>query len=81
MFSAVLRIMAFFLMVALHKGLTVAFAWTIPANLVGAQIIIDDLLFLAFLSVYLYLAYDMVAVFIPALKRKYPSAPEAVVSE
>lgn len=72
--SALYRAITTLLFVGIHKLLILALKWTIPSNLGKSLLLLEDILFCAFMVVYLYLAYDMVAVFIPVIKRR-PSVP------
>ncbi len=78
--SALYRAFAALLFVGMHKLLTIALKWTIPPNFGRGLLLLDDILFCAFVIVYLYLAFDMVAVFIP-IKRRFVTSEQRGVYE
>jgi hypothetical protein len=53
-----------------HQLLNLVLKWTIPANLSGALTFVVDIVFAGFSVVYLYLVFEMVAVFVPPIKRR-----------
>lgn len=80
--SAVQRIVAFLILAGLHKLIDYVLRWVTPANFAGAVVYLEDVVFVAFGMVYIYLIWDVVTVFIPALRRKsYPFQEEAREAE
>jgi hypothetical protein len=67
--SATLRILAFAWFLLLHKGLSWFLTWVIPTRFSGFLGLAEAIVAVCFVMIYVYLAYDALVVFMPALKR------------
>jgi hypothetical protein len=67
--AAVSRLVALGLFIGIHYLLNTALFYAVPSNMTGALSFAQDVIYVIFLLLYLYLAIDMFRVFIPALKR------------
>ena len=74
--NALLRIFALATIGAAHWGIEQGLSRILPDNFKPAKLLIEDVSFLFFLAIYLYLLWDMLKVFIPWLQAKpYPGTP------
>jgi hypothetical protein len=74
--NALLRIIALAVVGAAHWALEKGLTYVIPENFKSEATLIEDVSFLFFLLIYLYLLWDMLKVFIPWLQSKpYPGTP------
>lgn len=67
--SALLRLVALVLFLVVHYYLNKALVFFCPANLTGTVIFVESVIFVFFALIYVYLAWDMVTVFVPWLRR------------
>jgi hypothetical protein len=75
--SALSRVVAFLIFLAVHKLLNAALEWTVPKNFTNGVIWLEDITYAAFAVIYGALVVEMVVVFIPALRhRLYPHEQE-----
>ena len=74
--DALLRVAALFVMGAAHRALMWGLDYVVPANFDGAKVLLEDVSFVTFSMIFLYLLWDMLKVFVPWLQAKpYPAAP------
>jgi hypothetical protein len=67
------HILALALFGAVHFLLNIGVRYLVPSNMRGAAVWLEDMFFVAFSLVYLYVVIDMVLVFMPLLRAKpYP---------
>lgn len=66
--SAMYRLIALALFRALHYLVERALAFDVPPNMTSALAFAQAVIYVLFLLVYVYLAWDMLAVFVPRLK-------------
>jgi hypothetical protein len=69
--AALQRVIALALFVLAHWGLSLLFRLAAPPNLKRAFLLGEDILFVMFMIVYLYLAWGMIAAFMPGLTPAY----------
>jgi hypothetical protein len=82
--SSLLRLLALLVFIGLHHVANRALASTTPSNLVGYTVFLEDIVFVFFALIYAYLGWEMLAVFIPWLRRqdfRGQSPKEVMVAE
>lgn len=71
--SALLRVGALVVMGVIHYFLEKAMIYIIPENMPWAKHWLEDISFVIFLLIYVYLLWDMLKIFVPMLQSKvYP---------
>jgi hypothetical protein len=75
-FSAVQRAIALGIFILVHYGLNRALAFVVPPNMVGALLFAQDVIFVIFILVYVYLAWEILTAFLPRLKVAGTAKPE-----
>jgi len=79
--SAIYRLIALAIFVFLHYGLTRLLAFAGPPGLGGALEFTEAAIYVIFLLVYVYLAWDMLTVFLPQLKVAFTASSKLLERE
>lgn len=79
--AALSRLLALLIFIVAHWVLNRALAYVVPSNLSGSLIFAQDVIYVFFLMVYGYLAWDMLTVFVPRLRRPFYSGQSAKLKE
>jgi hypothetical protein len=66
--TAIQRAMALGLFIIVHLVLNRALVSAVPANMVGALVYLQGIIFAIFALIYVYLAWDILTAFFPGLK-------------
>jgi hypothetical protein len=67
--SGLLRLLALLLFIGAHWVVSRALVWSVPSNLGGGMVFVSDIVFGFFVLIYAYLGWEMLAVFVPWLRR------------
>lgn len=67
---ALCKVIALAIFAAAHRGLDWVLKWAVPEKFAGAAIFLQAVTFVAFGIVYVHLSYELVAVFLPVIKRR-----------
>lgn len=77
--NAILRIGAAILFGYIHLWMQRWFPYIVPENIKNGRLWLEDIAFVAFTLVLVFLLWDMVKIFAPSLNRKeYPGVPNVV---
>jgi hypothetical protein len=66
--AALCRLIALGIFLTVHFILNRAFAFVIPPNLISSLVFAEDVIFVIFILIYTYLAWDMLTIFLPRLR-------------
>jgi hypothetical protein len=66
--DAMLRIIGLFILILAHKYLTKSITANLPENMPWAKPWLEDISFVGFVLIYVYLLWDMLKIFIPWLQ-------------
>jgi hypothetical protein len=58
-----------------HYALNRLFVLIVPANFGAPQLLVEDIIYVFFCLVYVYVAFDMLLVFVPSLRKSSYHAP------
>jgi len=79
--AALSRLLALLIFIGAHWVLNRALAYVVPPNLSGTLVFAQDVIYVFFLMVYAYLAWDMLTVFVPRLKRPFYPGQESKLKQ
>ncbi len=68
--AALCRLIALVIFMGAHYGLNHAFEFVVPSNMKATLMFTEDIIYVAFVIIYVYLAFDILRVFMPRLGGK-----------